>query len=109
MLHHAHEEHQRPFTANDLDSALEQAARFEQAAHFEQAKREHRREHCRSLTDSELCAELAQAKEAMRDRLQDAGSYLAARERRNAAIAVMAERGIRDRSASLYGPGSSLA
>lgn len=95
MLHHALEEPQQPFTANDLDSALEQAARFAQL------QREQRREHCRSLTDSELCAELMQAKEAMRDRLQDAGSYLAARERRNAAIAVMSERGISARSTCL--------
>ena len=95
MLHHSLEEPQQPYTGDDFDACLKRADRFAQQ------QREQRREHCRSLTDSELCAELTQAKEAMRDRLQDAGSYLAARERRNAAIAVMAERGIRDTSRSL--------
>lgn len=92
MLHHSLEEPQRPPTGDDITAALEQAARFAQL------QRQQRREHCRSLTDSELCAELTQAKEAMRDRLQDAGSYLAARERRNAALDVAYERGIPVRS-----------
>ena len=88
MMHHSLEEPQCPPTGDDITAALEQAARFAQL------QRQQRREHCRSLTDSELCAELTQAKEEMRDRLQDAGSYLDARERRNAALDVAYERGL---------------
>lgn len=92
MLHHSLEDPQQPYTGDDFDACLKRADRFAQL------QREQRREHCRSLTNSELCAEMTQAKEAMRDRLQNAGSYLDARERRNAALDVAYERGIRFRT-----------
>ncbi|WIG18381.1 hypothetical protein [Kocuria rosea] len=102
MLHHSLEEPHQPYTGDDFDACLKRADRFARL------QREQRREHCRSLTDSELCAELTQAREAMRDRLQDAGNYLVARERRNAAITVMTERGMRDTSRSFRESGMGM-
>lgn len=84
MLHHSLEEPQQPPTADDITACLERADRFAQQ------QRAARTDHARSLSPDELRQEIRVAGEMMHARI-DAGHYLEAKERRNAAIQALSE------------------